>query len=79
MPAAIRRMTKIGAELDEDDGIARFNWLYLQVTTEVQRRLDEKTYFRDNCFPPPSTSPSPIGTSTLSGPGPGNASRASPT
>ena len=50
MPAAIRRMTKIGAELEEDDGIARFNWLYLQVTTEVQRRLDEQTYFRDNRF-----------------------------
>jgi hypothetical protein len=40
----IARMEEIGAELTSEDGVARFNYLYLAVTREVAAEVEEGRY-----------------------------------
>lgn len=49
VPAVVARLRQVGAGLDPEDGVARFNAMYLTVTERVGERLSGST-FRDPAF-----------------------------
>lgn len=50
VPGAIRRMEEIAGALSPEAGILRFNQLYWQVTSTIEKKLKQEAYFKDKAF-----------------------------